>query len=293
MQKVVFLLVYPLLWGISKLPFQLLYGFSDGVNFLVYRLIGYRRKVVRTNLQLAFPEKSKSELSAIEKKFYSHLCDLFLEMIKSISVDPNKLQARMQFENPELLQELEAQGKSAILIMGHYANYEWLSVLQFHLNNTGFGIYKPIKNKYFDQWVHRIRARFNSGLIPNKVIRKVISDHQEEGRVGTYLFIADQSTKGKVANHFRTSFFGYELPFFTGVERIAKKEQLPVVFVEVCKVSRGHYKTKFQLLAEQPDAFADFEITAAFAKALEQQIKRDPAYYLWTHKRFKHLQTAS
>ena len=288
MQRILFWLIYPLLWCISKLPFWLLYTLSDGCYVLVYHLIGYRKRTVRHNLDLAFPDKTNMEKRAIEKRFYHHLCDVFLEMIKTISISEKELRNRFVFENVALSQAYENNNQSFLLILGHYASYEWINALQFYMKNTGYGVYKKIKSEPFDKLAHQIRERWNSVLLQNRRAPKTIAKHQKEGITSTYGFIADQSPKAGHIKHY-SPFFGHQVPFFTGVERLAKTLDLPIVFMNVRKVSRGHYNARLEVLAEKPNTFEDYQITDAFAKALENQIKEDPAYYLWTHKRFKHI----
>ncbi|GGG41334.1 lipid A biosynthesis protein [Dokdonia pacifica] len=288
MQAIAFWLIYPLLWGLSKLPFKVLYFISDMVYILIYHIIGYRKKTVRYNLITAFPEKSSQELKQIEKKFYHHLCDLFIEMIKTLSIKKEQLTARMTYTNIEVVQGYEAQGKSGIVILGHYASYEWSFAIQLYMKNTGHGIYKKIKNAHFDGLVRRIRGRWNTELIANKFAAKRMKKNQELGMTSMYGFVADQSPRlGK--SHYWTSFLGHELPFFTGVERISKELDLPIVFLKVKKTKRGHYEGTFIELAKNPKEFPDYKITDAFAKTLEDQIREAPQYYLWTHKRFKLL----
>ncbi len=288
MQAIAFWFIYPLLWMVSKLPFRALYILSDIVYIFIYRIIGYRKKTVRYNLKTAFPEKSSTELKRIEKKFYHHLCDLFTEMIKTLSITRDQLNARMTYTNIELIQEYENKGKSVIVLLGHYASYEWTFAVQLHIKNKGHGIYKKIKNPYFDTLVRRIRGRWNTELIANKFASKRMTQHKKEGVITTYGFASDQSPRLK-KSHYWTQFLGHELPFFTGVERIAKDLDIPVIHLKTRKTKRGHYEGTFIPLAENPTEFANHDITDAFAKALEEQIREEPQYYLWTHKRFKLL----
>ena len=288
MQWLIFWLVYPILWLISKLPFWLFYKVSDVVCFIVYRIVGYRKKTVRYNLDLAFPELSKAEKHRIEKRFYSHMCDMFLEMIKSISISKEELKRRFVFTNLEIMNKFEEDNRSLFLIMGHYASYEWLSSLQFQFHYTGYGIYKKVKNPYFDKLVRDIRGRFNSRLLTNKESVIQITKHIHENVLSTYAFIADQSPKA-VNIHHVTPFFGHKVPFFTGVERLSKKLDIPVIHLDVRKKKRGFYEATFKVLTEDPRSIPDYGITDAFVKNLEEQIKSAPEYYLWTHKRFKHI----
>ncbi|MFD2828399.1 lysophospholipid acyltransferase family protein [Leeuwenhoekiella polynyae] len=287
MQWLIFWLVYPLLWLISKLPFWLFYKVSDAVFVLAYHIVGYRRKTVTKNLKLAFPEKEASEIMKIEKQFYRHMCDMFLEMIKSISISAEELQKRFQFDDLTIIEKLAKEQRSSLIVMGHYASYEWLTALQFYFDHSGYGIYKRIKNPYFDKLIHDIREKWNSKLLANKEATFIIRKQQRAGKMATYAFIADQSPKTR-RNQYCTNFLGQNVPFFTGVERLAKSENMPVLYLAVDKVKRGFYKASFKVITEEPNSVPDYNITDAFAEHLENQIYKAPQYYLWTHKRFKH-----
>lgn len=287
MQLLVFIIAYPLLWAISKLPFPIFYFFSDCIYILVYRVIGYRKKVVQYNLKTAFPEKSNEELKQIEKKFYHHMCDLFLEMIKSLSISEKEMTKRFTYTNIELLKEYDNQNKSVMLILGHYASYEWIMSTAYHLKNPGYGVYMPIANKYFDKLVQRIRTRHKAFLLNKFHAAKEMVKHRRDGVAATYGFVSDQSPQKQKAKYWR-KFFGVEVPVFVGAEQLAKGLNMPVVFVDIHKLKRGYYECTFKLITDTPKAFDDYRITDIFTKMLEEQIKKEPAYYLWTHKRFKH-----
>ena len=287
MQRLLFWLVYPLLWIISKLPFWLFYKVSDVIFFILYYAVGYRKKTVRFNLKTAFPEKSDAERKSIEKKFYRHMCDMFLEMIKSISISAEELKERFQFDDLSIVEKLVKEQRSSLIMMGHYASYEWLTALQFYFDHSGYGIYKRIKNPYFDKLIHEIREKWNSKLLANKEATFIIRKQQRAGKMATYAFIADQSPKTR-KNYHCTDFLGKNVPFFTGVERLAKSEDMPVIYLAVDKIKRGYYKASFKVITEDPTTLPDYQITDEFAALLEAQIKANPEYYLWTHKRFKH-----
>ncbi|WP_370175091.1 lysophospholipid acyltransferase family protein [Leeuwenhoekiella palythoae] len=287
MQRLIYWLVYPLLWIISKLPFWLFYKVSDVIFFILYYAVGYRKKTVRFNLKSAFPEKSDAERKSIEKKFYRHMCDMFLEMIKSISISAEELKERFQFDDLSIVEKLVKEQRSSLIMMGHYASYEWLTALQFYFDHSGYGIYKRIKNPYFDKLIHEIREKWNSKLLANKEATFIIRKQQRAGKMATYAFIADQSPKTR-KNYHCTDFLGKNVPFFTGVERLAKSEDMPVIYLAVDKIKRGYYKASFKVITEDPTTLPDYQITDEFAALLETQIKANPEYYLWTHKRFKH-----
>ncbi|GAA0758005.1 lysophospholipid acyltransferase family protein [Psychroflexus lacisalsi] len=287
MQLLIYVIVYPFLWVISKLPFKLIYILSDAVYILVYNVFAYRKKVVVNNLKLAFPDYSKSQHEAIAKKFYKHLCDMIFEAIKSISISKEEAEKRFQLENLSIFSELEKKNKSAVLILGHYGNWEWIFILQTFINHKGYGIYKRLKNKYFDRLVKRIRAKYDTYLITTKETVKVLNEVNAKGELTVSGFISDQSPKRDKAFHWQ-EFMGVEVPVYTGAEMMAKKLDHAVVFTKISKVKRGHYKCSFELITDQPKLIPDYKITDQFLTLLEKQIHEEPAYYLWTHKRWKH-----
>lgn len=288
MKALVFWIFYPFLWLISILPFTALYALSDCCYVMVYHLIGYRKKTVRYNLKTAFPEKSEAALKEIERKFYHHMCDMFLEMIKSMNIKKEDLLARYSFTNKELITAYDQADKSSILIMGHYASYEWVFALQLYMKHPGYAVYKRIKMKQLDNLIKKIRGRWNTYMIDAKNTMKFIQSLERKQETGCYGFVADQSPRYHRA-HYWTQFLGHELPFFTGVERIASEFDLPVLYLGVTKVKRGYYEGTFRLLNPNEEARKNGEVTSAFAKALEKQIIARPELYLWTHKRFKLL----
>ncbi|MFW2376896.1 MAG: lysophospholipid acyltransferase family protein, partial [Cellulophaga baltica] len=164
MQLLVFILVYPILWFISILPYTLFYWLSDFVFFLVYTLFGYRKKVVYSNLKLVFPDKSDQELLQIQRKFYSHLIDTFMEMIKTMALSKAQVQQRYTIKNIDVLKEL-GKTKSVLIVCSHYANWEWNVSINNYVDFKGYAVYQKVANKYFDHWIRKVRARWNTTLI--------------------------------------------------------------------------------------------------------------------------------
>lgn len=283
----VYLLAYPLLWCISRLPFPLLYLFSDFAFLVMYYLIGYRKKTVRGNLKMAFPHLSDHERLAIEKKSYRHLCDMFLEMIKTLSISEAEIKKRFRFTNLETYQAVERENKSIAMMLAHYASYEWVISMNYYVNFKGYAIYKRIANPHFDKLVRDIRSRFHAYLITTKDAIPTIRENEQNGVRGVYGFASDQSPKASKAYHW-ADFMNIKTPVHTGAEMLAKKFDMNVMFLRVKKVSRGHYEATFELLAKNVTNISNYDITDEFLKRVEQQIHEAPEYYLWTHKRWKH-----
>ena len=289
MQTLTFWLIYPVLLVISILPWKLFYLFSDIICFFVYRVIGYRKKVVTENLTNAFPEKSKEEIKRIRTKFYTHMCDMFLEMIRSISVSNEETQKRYKLINKTDFEILEKENTSYILLAAHYGNFEWGNVLELSTKYKCVGIYKQVKNPHFDKLVKKIRKRFGSEVVPNKKVgRYAIKKEKIDPNKRLYGIIADQTPR-KTANNIYMSFMGREVPVFIGAEALAKKTGMNIAYLKVKKVKRGFYEVEVVLLSKDVKNVSDFKITETYLKLIEEQIKEAPEYYLWSHKRWKYV----
>lgn len=287
MHFLAYIIVYPFLWLISILPFRLLYLISDGLYILLYHIIGYRKKVVNANLKLVFPEKSDKEISIIRKKFYKHLCDMFLEMAKTMSISKKEMKKRFRILNPEELNRLESLNKSVILIFGHYASWEWSIIIQNYISFKGLAVYKKLANKYFDKLVRDIRTKFDTDLISTKETISVINNDEANGIKTMTGFLSDQSPR-LTKDVYWGKFMGIDVPCFTGAERLAKKLDFTTAYLKVNKVKRGYYEAEIITLAENSKDFKDYELTDMFLREVEKQIHEAPEYYFWTHKRWKH-----
>lgn len=287
MQFLVYILAYPLLWLISILPFRLFYLFSDFVYLLVYRVIRYRRKVVRDNLALTLPHLSKAERKVIEKKFYKHMCDMFLEMIKTMTISPEEMEKRFHVTNIELVQEYAKKGKSVILVASHYASYEWLLTINPKLGFQGIAVYKKVANPYFDKLIRKIRSKYKTEMVETRKAIPTMAQNQRKGLLSMYGLASDQSPKLDRIFH-SMKFMGIEVPVHTGAEMLAKKYHLSVIMVKVKKVARGYYEATFLPIADNPNDYENFDITEKYLREVEKQIYEAPEFYLWTHKRWKH-----
>lgn len=268
------------------LPFRLLYLFSDFCYLIVYYLIGYRKQTVRKNLALAFPNLTAKERLIIEKKSFQHLCDMFLEMIKTMTISKSEIEKRFVFPNLEVYQKLEEQDKSIAMMLAHYGSYEWVISMNAYVKFSAFAIYKRIANPHFDKLVRDIRSKFKASLITTKESIPLIIKNNKIKKLGIYGFASDQTPKVSSAFHWQT-FMGVEVPVHTGAEVLAKKYNMNVIFLKVKKVKRGFYEATFEVLSENAKEVPNYEITDKFLKLVEQQIYEAPEYYLWTHNRWK------
>jgi len=290
MQLLVFILVYPILWFISILPYTLFYWLSDFVFFLVYTLFGYRKKVVYSNLKLVFPDKSEQELLQIQRKFYSHLIDTFMEMIKTMALSKAQVQQRYTIKNIEILKEL-GKTKSVLIVCSHYANWEWNVSINNYVDFKGYAVYQKVANKYFDHWIRKVRARWNTTLITQEETVKTVVRNVRDDVRSAYGMVSDQSPQAHRAPYW-TEFMGIKVPVFSGAETMARKMDLGVLFLKVAKVKRGYYEAEFIPITAAGKSTAAHEITDKFLRLTEEQILERPEHYLWTHRRWKHRDKA-
>ncbi|EHQ41370.1 lysophospholipid acyltransferase family protein [Myroides odoratus] len=290
MKLLIYYIAYPILWLISKLPFPIFYFVSDCFFVLLFHIVRYRRKAVTENIKLTMPHLSDQDVQKTVKQFYKHLCDIFLEMIKTFTISEEELKKRFQFTNLDTILEVEKQGKSALLFCAHYANWEWLIILDKFISFQGYAVYKKLGNPHFDNLFLKIRTRFNTRLIEMKETIRVIRQNEVDKNHGIYAFISDQSPMIGDANYWQ-NFMGIEVPVFTGGEALCKKFNMEPMYLKVEYVKRGHYQATFIPLRKEGEnvkEIPNYELTNRFLQEVEKQILEAPAYYFWTHKRWKH-----
>ena len=292
MDTLLYYIIYFFCYSISLLPFRALYILSDIIYFPLYYVIRYRRRVVRKNLIESFPDKSLNEIVHIEKKFYSFFCDYFFETLKLLSVSKETLRKRMRFEGiegPGGVNEAFNQGRSAGAYLGHYCNWEWVSSLPLHVNEGDLcgQIYHKLSSKAADRLFLKLRSRMGAVNIPMKsTLRQLVTYHKNNQRfiIG---FISDQSPRWNNIHHWMSFLNHPQTPVFTGTERLAKQLDLVVFYADVSCVKRGHYVCTFRKITDTPKSFPDYDITEIYMRELEKTIRKEPQYWLWTHKRWK------
>lgn len=287
MHLLVFILTYPILCLLSRLPMKSLYVLSDILYLIVYKIFGYRKKVVFKNLNLAFPDKSEKERKKIAKHFYKHFTDLFVETIKSIAISEREILKRYSYKNPELVNSILASGKSIAFMSAHQANWEWSVNSPLVLDAKVSGAYTSLGNPYFDKIVKKSRERFGFVCHPSTKTVKAIHKNFKKGIQSIYLLISDQSPQLEHTQYWG-NFFNIKIPFHIGATSLAKKFDLAVVFCETKKIKRGYYCTEFKLITDNPKKLDQYKITEDYILLTEEMIKKQPECYLWSHNRFKH-----
>jgi Kdo2-lipid IVA lauroyltransferase/acyltransferase len=291
MEAIGFYIFYGITWVVTLLPMRILYIFSDILYFILYYVVSYRRKVVAENLRNSFPDKSAPELKSIEKKFYRHLADLMIEILKLTHMSREQSLSRMTITNVELLERLYDEGRDVIAVIGHYNNWEWLKSLIFHTKYQTVSIYKPLQDKRFDRFLLGLRGREGMILTPMSLIIREIIEARKKNRKSLYSFITDQTPPRKDIQYW-TTFLNQDTPVYLGVEKIASKYDMAVVFFNVTKIRRGYYSYCPELLFEHTQGLPEHEITEKHVRRLEEIIRDKPEYWIWSHRRWKHKKPA-
>ncbi len=273
----------------------LAHGVAQWIVYPVcYYLIQYRKKVVRKNLCMAFPNKTKQEIKHLEKQFYHHFCNMIVEIILGRTYSQQDI---LQFITTHHIPEMEAQCKAhkgCFIMLGHFINWEWVSIVAVQLtqNKVDCGIvYKKLKNDFFDNLIKRLRERRGGFLIEmNKLLRIIVSRKNATPPTPTYYaMLADQRPRKHSKQHW-TTFLGIETDVLTGTEQLAVKYQFPVYYAYIRIKENNQYDVTFMpiYIPQEEGKLPEGTITERFTRLLEQNVKEIPDRWLWTHNRFSH-----
>lgn len=285
------ILFYGVIKPLSYLPYSVLYGISNVLYLVFYHVVGYRKKVVLTNLTNSFPDKSKKEIEQIAKAFYKHFADLIVESVKLFSVSKKSISQRFTVNNPEVLDAFAEKNQSIILVGGHYNNWEMLAVgINHQIKHQSVGLYTKLSNPFFEKMMLASRSKYGLRMVRTKQTARYFEEDSADNTAT--IFGADQSpTHNK--NVYWTTFLNQETAVAFGTERYAKKYNYPVLFGAIHKEKRGHYSFDVELITDNPVDTPDGFITEQHTRMLENQINQEPAYWLWTHKRWKRKKETS
>ena len=286
--KILYYIVLAFWYMLSLLPMKVHYLLSDLLFWVLYGLLGYRKKVIEKNLKASFPEKSEEELKRIERGFYHFFCDYIAESVKLMTIRRENLRRRMVFKGTELVDEVIESGQSCAVFLGHLCNWEWVTSLPLWVTPKAQcgQIYHPIENKDFDRLFLRSRQRMGAVCIPMADTLRKIIEFKKAGQPVVIGYISDQVPFWTNIHHW-VDFLHHDTPVLTGMERIARKVNHAVFFLDVRRVRRGYYEAEFKLITREPQKMGEYEITDIYYRMLEQSIRRAPEFWLWSHNRWK------
>lgn len=281
--------IYFIIKTLSYIPFWMLYAISDIMYYPLYYVIRYRREIVRKNLTESFPEKSLSEIITIEKKFYRFFMDMLLESSKIASISPDEIRKRMKFVNIDKTNKLLDEGKSLAFFMGHFCNWEWMTSVGLWIKDDVVcaQVYHKLINETFDKIIKQMRERMGNICVEMRHTARFVASMKAENRACMVALIADQSPKRRQIKHY-VKFLNHMVPVLVGPEKIANHFGYIPIFVNAKRVKRGYYECEFSLLHNDPTSLPDYKLTDLYFERLEDEIRKHPECYLWTHNRFKY-----
>lgn len=272
----------------SLLPLRIHYVLSDFIYFILYKVIGYRIKVVRENLEASFPEKTIHELRQIERRFYHRLCDYFVETVKMKTMSRKEIRRRMVFKGTELVNECVNEGQSCAVYLGHTFNWEWITSLPLWVTDKAHcgQLYHALENPTFDRLFLNLRQRWGAECIALvDILRKTI-EYKQKQQPTVFGYIGDQVPHWNNIHHW-CQFLNHDTPVMTGTERIAIKNRQALFFLQVKQIKRGYYEATFRLMTRTPQMLKEYEATDIYFQMLEENIRQQPELWLWSHNRWK------
>ena len=272
---------------IAGLPLEVLYLISNLAYYVVYYIIRYRRRLVRENLTCSFPEKSKEEIVRIEKAFYRNLCDVFIESFKCLNISDKEMLRRVEVVNYELPERIAAEGKNVFMLMGHLGCWEWVQEVCVRYKNPkkSAEIYKQIENPYFSSLMHEVRSRWNTEQIEMTQTVRTLLRWNAAGEPFLCGFIMDQRPYVKAKDCI--TFLNQQTWFAPGAEEIAKKVNAELVYLDVERPVRGHYRMTFkEITPSEETCKCLYPLTRTFWSLMEESIKHQPELWLWSHNRW-------
>ena len=279
------------IYALSLLPLSILYLIATVVYWILYYVTKYRRVVVRTNLQNAFPEKTVAEIYLIEKRYYKYLAALIFEIIKMSTISKKELNNRYVFKNIDRMNAYFERGESVVACSAHYGNWEWGTLaIGLHVKAANFAIYKPLSNKIFNNWFHHTRTRFGNQLVAMRQTFRALSESKNSPSL--FLFGNDQAPP-KEESHYWMTFLNQPTSVQLGIEKIAIKTNRPVFYLKLRVIKKGYYELDCIPLCEEPRNTNGHEITDLHVRLLEDIIREEPTYWLWSHRRWKHQPTVN
>lgn len=281
---------------LARLPWGAMRALSTATCFVLYRVARYRRRVVRDNLAACFPELTSEQRSEIESDFYRNFCDNIFETVKLAHISDAEMSERMEFHGVEIIEELLASGRSVIAYFSHCFNWEWATSVTLHMDpnlDVAYGqIYRPLRNRWFDALMLRLRSRFGSTSIPKRTALRAMLEMRGRHQLSVTGFMSDQHPSHGDPTYV-TTLLGRRTAMITGTETLGRRLGMAAVYWDMERTARGHYRITVRLLSADMQAEPPMAVTEAYTRMLETTIRRQPAIWLWTHKRWKHPVTTS
>ena len=282
------ILFYLIFYPLSILPLFLLYIIAFPFYIILAFILRYRKNVIDTNLMKSFPDLSKSEIRKLRNRYYWHLTQLGIEMLKMITMSKKNVMCRYHCSNPEVVNRFFEEGKSVVLMSSHYNNWEWMVLsLDMQFKHHGIGVGAHNTNKVFEKLINRARTRYGTEVVFHDNVREVMAHHETNHIPAAYMILADQNPSNP-KRCYVAEFLNQKTGFIRGSEGFARKYNLPVLYYKVIKEKLGRYRIDVEVICENPSELPDGAIMQRYTELLEETIKSEIPFWLWSHRRWKH-----
>ena len=289
LNSILYWLLFGLWWLVSLLPMWLHYVLADALYVLVAHVLRYRSKVIDKNLANAFPELTDAERQRMKHQFYHYFCDFIAEIVKYATMRPDNIKRRMVFHGAEKVREILRDGQDVAFMLGHYCNWEWMTSYPIWLEGVeaSFGqVAHLLENPIMDRLINKMRDRQGSKTVAMQETLRWLLRERQEGRPTVLAYVSDQVPLWWNIHHW-LEFMNQDTPVFTGMERIARKLNQAVIYIDARRVRRGYYEADVHVITRNPNSLPEFAITDEYFRLLEATIRREPQFWLWTHNRWK------
>ena len=276
----------------AMLPMWVLYGLSDVVWVVLGLVVRYRRGIITANLMASFPEMSPKEIARIRRRFYRNFSDYIFETLKLLHVSDSAMRRRMEFTGVEAVDRILSEGRPVVAFFSHCFNWEWVpSITLWSKLTPGEGVefcqvYRPLRNRVMDALMLDIRSRFGSVSLTKKLVFLDLMRYTRRGIATITGFMSDQKPSHGDEGHYE-NFLHHPTMFITGTETVARRLDAAVVYFDMNKISRGHYRVDVRLITEKPGELPEGTLIDRYCSLLTQTIRRNPALWLWSHNRWK------
>lgn len=269
------------------------------LGWVAEKVIKYRVGIVENNLRASFPDKSESEIQEIKHHFYRHFANIIVETIWFGSCwNYHKLRRSgiVKVANPEVLNHAMTTRPGVVVMSSHAGNWELIGGIQNYddsliiRENTCCVVYRKLSSELMGEIMAagriaplRDRKAFD-GYLESREVLKYILKHREEHKV--YMFITDQRPYFNLDSAHVLKFMGRDVKIMEGSASVAHKLGYAALYQRMVEVSNGHYMLEFVPICEDGTQMQTMEIMQKYYSLLEEDIRKQPHNYLWTHNRW-------
>lgn len=290
MKRIGYKMADGVMWLLSHMPLGVLYPIGYVVYILMYYVVGYRKKVVKKNLSESFPDMTEKELRLTMRDFYLNFADYIVETVRLGGISAKEIKSRVSYENLELVEGYLKAGRPVVAYFSHCINWEWVTSLGVIVEGETIEcsqVYRPLKSKWMDGYMLRIRQRFNARCYAKSTVFRELIRRRGEGKVTFTGFMSDQKPSHNDTGYI-TMLLNHPTAMISGTETVARKLNAAVVYFDMTKLHRGRYHVRIVPISEDVSSLPENEITERYTRLLEENIRRQPSIWLWTHRRWKH-----